>query len=72
MGQTELLNLPVLVLKAIYRHLCGSTFCLVRIGVSDKALGVVPLGFVEDRLLENTHTYECMHTAQHGASTFGW
>ena len=37
-------HVPVLVLKA--RHICGSAFCLVGIGVPDKALGWFPLGFV--------------------------
>ena len=39
-------NLPVLVLKAIARHL---SLCLIGVGVPDNALGWFPLGFVEDK-----------------------
>ena len=49
----DLPYLPFLILKASYRHLCGSAFCLIGIGVPDKVFGVVSrLGFVEDRLSE--------------------
>ena len=47
-------HVPVLVLKA--RHLCGSAFCLIGIGMHGKVLRWFSLGFMEDtctyRLLE--------------------
>ena len=49
-GTKELFNLPPLVLKA--RHLSGSAFCLIDIGLPEQAVGGFPLGsglVVEDR-----------------------
>ena len=49
----ELFNLPPLVLKA--RHLSGSAFCLIDIGLPEQAVGGFPLGLglgVEDRPTE--------------------
>ena len=34
------------------RHLSGSAFCLVGVGVSGQVLGWFPLGFVENDLFE--------------------
>ena len=45
------------------RLLCGSAFCLIGIGVPDNALGVVPLGFVEDKVL-NFHA--AIYTSVYG------
>ena len=52
-GTKELFNLSPLVLKA--RHLSGSAFCLIDIGLPEQAMGGFPLGLglvVEDRPTE--------------------
>ena len=42
-GTKELFNLPPLVLEA--RHLSGSAFCWVDIGLPEQAVGWFPLRF---------------------------
>ena len=52
-GTKKLFDLPLLVLKA--RHLSGSAFCWIDIGLSEQAVGGFPLGLglvVEDRPTE--------------------
>ena len=57
-GTKEPFNLPTLVLKD--RHLSGSAFCLIDIGLSEQAVGGFPLGLglvVEDRPSELSCMY---------------
>ena len=57
-GTKELFNLPPLVLKA--RHLSGSAFCWIDIGLPEQEVGGFPLGLglvVEDRPTELSCTY---------------
>ena len=42
-GIKELFNLPPLILKA--RHLSGSTFCILGLGLPEQAMGWLPLRF---------------------------
>ena len=63
-GTKELFNLPPLVLKA--RHLSGSAFCLIDIGLPEQAVGGFPLGLglvVEDRPTELSYTNYCITSA---------
>ena len=65
-GTKELINLPPLVLKA--RHLSGSAFYLIDIGLPEQAVGGFPLGLelvVEDRPSElscTVYVYIYMYT----------
>ena len=55
------LCIPPLVLKA--RHLSGSAFCLIDIGLPEQAVGGFPLGsglVVEDRPSELSCTCTCI------------
>ena len=62
-------NLPSLVLKA--RHLSGSAFCWVDIGLPEQAVGGFPLGLrlvVEDRPTELSCTNACYRECHGDAS----
>ena len=63
-GTKELFNLPPLVLKA--RHLSGSTFCWIDIGLLEQVAEGFPLHVglglvVEDRPTELSCTYMSCH-----------
>ena len=65
-GTKEFFNLPPLVLKA--RHLNGSAFCLIDIGLPEQAVGGFPLGLglvVEDRPTE----FSCLFADRELASS---